>query len=199
MTGSVLHSSSVLLLNFFTKLNICTSIFASSSSRKTLPATLFSNPANIDKQKIMVNVLTEITIYAPLAKVADYAANPDNAPKWYVNIKSADWKTPQPLTVGSQVAFVAHFLGRNLAYTYEFIELVPRQKIVMRTAEGPFPMETTYTWTAVDDNTTKMTLRNSGLPTGFSKLIAPFITMMMRKANNNDLKKLKHLLENART
>ncbi|MBD3631098.1 SRPBCC family protein [Cyclobacterium sp.] len=143
-----------------------------------------------------VDVSTEVIINKAIDMVSDYASNPDYAPEWYINIKSAVWKTPKPLAVGSQVAFVAHFLGRKLAYTYEFIELIHRQKLVMRTTEGPFPMQTTYTWTAIDDKTTKMTLHNQGNPTGFSKIFAPLMAMKMEKANTQDLNNLKKILEN---
>jgi uncharacterized membrane protein len=145
----------------------------------------------------MVDVLTEITIDRPLETVAEYAANPENAPEWYENIKSADWITPKPLAVGSKIAFKAQFLGRALAYTYEIKEFVPGQKLVMQTAEGPFPMETTYTWDSVTTGKTRMTLRNSGKPSGFSKLFAPMMATMMKKANNKDLKKIKKILESS--
>lgn len=144
-----------------------------------------------------VNVQTEILLSVPVEQVAAYVANPDNAPEWYVNIKSAEWKTPKPLVIGSQIAFVAHFLGRKLSYVYEIIEHIPNERMVMRTADGPFPMETTYTWKAAANNQTLMQLRNAGSPAGFSRLFAPFMASAMRRANQKDLIRLKQLLEHA--
>jgi uncharacterized membrane protein len=142
-----------------------------------------------------VDVSSDIIIQRPPGEVANYAANPDNAPTWYANIKSVEWKTPPPVALGSQIAFVAHFLGRRMAYTYEVVELVPAERFVMRTAEGPFPMETTYTWESVPGGGTRMTLRNRGTPTGFSTLVAPLMSRAMRNANRKDLAALKKLLE----
>ena len=142
-----------------------------------------------------VDVLTETLIDRPLAEVAAYAASPDNAPEWYVNIESVEWKTPPPVAVGSRMAFVAHFLGRRLAYTYEIIDFVPDARLVMRTAEGPFPMETTYTWESAGEQSTRMTLRNRGEPSGFAKIAAPVMAAAMRRANRKDLARLKAILE----
>lgn len=142
-----------------------------------------------------VDVTTETVIARPVAQVAEYAANPDNVPRWYANITSVEWRTPPPLRVGSRIAFVAHFLGRRLAYTYEVVELTPGRRLVMRTDEGPFPMETTYAFEAVSPNETRMTLRNRGTPVGFSKLVAPFMATAVRRANQKDLRRLKERLE----
>jgi uncharacterized protein YndB with AHSA1/START domain len=141
-----------------------------------------------------VDVSTETVIRRPRRDVAAYAANPDNAPSWYVNIESVEWKTVPPAEVGSQVAFVAHFLGRRLAYIYEIVDLVPGERLVMRTAQGPFPMETSYTWDSTLEGHTRMVLRNRGTPAGFSKLI-PFTAFAMHRANKKDLAKLRKLLE----
>ena len=142
-----------------------------------------------------VDVTTQTVINRPVGEVASFVADPSNATKWYVNIKEATWKTNPPLVVGSRVAFAAEFMGKRLEYTYEFTEVVPRERVVMRTAEGPFPMETVYAWEAAGEGATRMMLRNHGSPKGFSRLMAPFMSFAMGRANRKDLLRLKEILE----
>ena len=136
-----------------------------------------------------VDVVSEIEIEASVREVSMYAADPDNAPNWF------EWVTQPPVELGSKMRFVAHFLGRRLEYTYEVVEYKAGRRLVMRTAEGPFPMETTYVWEKLPGDRTRMTLRNRGEPKGFSKLMAPLMRGAMKKANEADLRALKSLFE----
>lgn len=142
-----------------------------------------------------VDVRCELDIPRPRAEVAAYASDPDNATAWYANIKAVDWDTPRPVAVGSRITFVATFLGRRLAYTYEIRELVPGERLVMSTAQGPFPMETTYTWHNAAEGSTRMTLRNRGEPAGFAKIAAPIMARAMRRAMTKDLQRLSGILQ----
>jgi uncharacterized membrane protein len=144
---------------------------------------------------VTVDVRTEVEIDRPPAAVAAYASDPDNATEWYENIESVEWVSRPPMARGSRVTFVAHFLGRRLAYTYVVEEMLPGERFVMRTAEGPFPMETTYTWEPTDAGATRMTLRNRGRPSGFARVTAPAMAAAMRRANTADLRRLRELLE----
>ena len=142
-----------------------------------------------------VDVQTSIEIARPRSEVAAFACDPVNATRWYENIATSEWETTPPLAVGSRIAFVARFLGRRLTYTYEVRELVPGERLVMSTADGPFPMETSYTFADAGDGGTAMTLRNRGEPAGFSKVGVPLMVRAMRRANAKDLETLRALLE----
>jgi hypothetical protein len=141
-----------------------------------------------------VDVITEVVIRRPRDEVAVFASDPSNATAWYRNITSAALRTPPPLAVGSRIDFEARFLGRSLTYTYEVTELEPGRRLVQRTSDGPFAMETTYTWDDVPGGT-RMTLRNRGEPSGFASVTAPAMAAAMRRANRMDLRRLKELLE----
>jgi hypothetical protein len=143
---------------------------------------------------VPVDVLSRMEIARPRADVAAYAADPDNATSWYQNIKRVDWLTQPPLAVGSRIAFVATFLGRQIEYTYEVREHVPGDRFVMSTSEGPFPMETTYSWEDAPRGTA-MALRNRGEPAGFAKVAAPMMSRAMARANRKDLEQLKEILQ----
>jgi hypothetical protein len=142
----------------------------------------------------VVDVVVVAVIRQPVEVVAAYASDPSNAPHWYRRISHVEWRTPPPLQVGSEVAFVARFLGRELRYTYQVTDHSPTS-LVMSTVQGPFPMETSYRFEPTPDGSTLMTLRNRGVPSGFSRLAAPLLRSAMRRATNKDLVALKRILE----
>jgi hypothetical protein len=144
---------------------------------------------------VEVDVQTAIEIERERAIVAAYASDLDKSTIWYNNIKRVEWRSSKPLRVGSRIAFIARFLGRTIDYTYKVKEFVPGVRLVMAASEGPFAMETTYSWHDTPNGGTKMTLRNRGAPSGFSKVAAPMMKAAIRRANSKDLARLKQILE----
>ncbi len=142
-----------------------------------------------------IDVISEIDIAASVHEVSTYATDPDNAPNWSSRIESVEWVSQPPLRRGSKMVFVAPAMGRRLAYTYEVVEYAPGRRLVMRTEVGPFPTETTYTWEKLAGDSTRMTVRKRGEPSGMSKLAAPFVRRAMKNASDADLRALKELFE----
>jgi hypothetical protein len=65
----------------------------------------------------------------------------------------------------------------------------------MSTTDGPLAMETTYLWQDEPGGGTRMTLRNRGQAGGFAAIAAPLLERSMRRANRQDLVRLKGILE----
>ncbi|MFC5380596.1 SRPBCC family protein [Aquipuribacter nitratireducens] len=144
-----------------------------------------------------IDVASEVVVARPRPVVADFAVDPASVTRWYARIRDVRHLTPAPLEVGSRLAFVAHFLGRTLEYTYEVVEWVPHERFVMRTADGPFPMETTYTWADAAPGATRMTLRNRGRPEGLSRVATPLLARAVARSTAQDLRRLRAVLEAA--
>lgn len=140
----------------------------------------------------MIDAVAEIEIARPRAEVAAFALDQDNAPGWRKNVESVEWETGPPAAVGARFTFVATVLG-GVAYTYEVHELVAGERFVMSTTDGPFEMQTSYTWSDAPGGGTLMTLRNSGEPK--NKLSAPLMERALARASRKDLRRLKKLLE----
>jgi uncharacterized membrane protein len=151
--------------------------------------------AGRDLIDVLVDVRTETVIDRPRHEVAAFTSDPTNATEWYRNIRSVEWETSPPLAVGTRMRFRARFLGRDLVYTYDVRELVQGEKLVMGTADGPFSMETTYTFEDAPGGGTRVGLRNRGEPSGFAKALTPVMAKAMRRENTKDLERLKELLE----
>jgi uncharacterized membrane protein len=144
-----------------------------------------------------VDISSEIVIDRPRAEVAAFAADPDNAAAWYEHIKRVVWRSRKPLAVGTRVAFLAESLGRQVEFDYEVTALVPGEQLVMRTAEGRFPMETTYAWRDEPGGGTRMSLQSRGEARGLGRVGVPFLKRAMRRSSEKDLERLKHLLESS--
>ena len=141
-----------------------------------------------------VRVTSAIVIDRPRSEVAAFATDPSRAREWYSDVRDVRWNR-KPVAVGSRLAFVAAFLGREADYVYEVTEIVPDERFVMSRAEGPFPMETAYAWEDTSGGGTRMTMQNSGHPSGLALLLVPFLRSAMRRAGRKDLHRLKSILE----
>lgn len=143
----------------------------------------------------MVDVEVHTTIDRPRAVVAAYCCDPDGVTAWCANIKAVHPETTGPVAVGLRFRYTSDFLGRRLEYTYEVVDLVAGQRLVMRCDRGPFLMETSYLWQDAGDGGTWMTLRSRGEPTAFAGLAAPLVATAIRRATAKDLARLKAILE----
>ncbi|GAB3676570.1 SRPBCC family protein [Zhihengliuella somnathii] len=143
----------------------------------------------------MVDVTTSIEVARPREEVAAFAMDPANVPHWYANIRTVERLGEGPFGIGDQAAFEAVFAGRTLRYVYEVRKHEDARLLVMSTADGPFPMRTTYRFADTDIGGTLMELRNDGEPHGFYRVAAPLMAAMMRRENAKDLRRLKAYLE----
>jgi hypothetical protein len=159
------------------------------AARRVQPCTIMGTAMEID-------VASEIEIGVPREQVARFAADPGNATLWRQIFEEAEPEHVGSPQVGWRVIFVSKVLAGKVPYTYQVVEHVPGERLVMRTEDGPFPVQTTYAWEDAGDGATRMTLQTSGEPKKHTtKLAVRLMTKAWRKADAKDLAALKAVLE----
>jgi uncharacterized membrane protein len=152
-------------------------------------------PKDDRREPPKVDVVSEIEIQRPRDEIAAFVLDQDNAPAWIESVESVKWDAWRPLAERSRFTHVSGLLGGRLAYAYEVLELVPGERLVVSTEDGPFAMRTTYTWADAPGGATTMTLHSYGQPESSHRLSVPVIAKALRRANQKDLKRLKDVLE----
>src|SRR4051794_11527169 len=141
------------------------------------------------------DLTVDIAIDAPRDRVAAYAVDYTNDPEWIGAIREARLVTEPPFGVGAQVERTGSFLGKPLQYVNEVIELVPNERLVMKSVKAPFPMTVTYEFEEQDEGTSLMRIRTIGDASGMYKLAGPLLDRAVKRGVAGDLKRLKERLE----
>lgn len=145
-----------------------------------------------------MDVTVSTVLAAPRPLVVRIASDPALAPRWTGNIEATRWHGEPGLVEGARFDLVGRFLRREMVRTYRVVEVVPGERLVLRTERAPFPLETTMTWwdEELPDGRpgTGMSLRRAGRPHGMTTLGSGAATLGMKRAMRGDLERLRLVL-----
>jgi hypothetical protein len=145
----------------------------------------------------MIDVECRVEIGRARHEVAAFASNPDFLPEWRAGVVRVEWRSPRPVAEGAKLDIVAIFRGSHIRFLYEVTAFVPRERLVIRTAQGPVPHEHSLEWESNGEGSTVMRLRTRAMPAGLQALLAPALTKTFEREGKRDLESLKRLMETA--
>ena len=141
-----------------------------------------------------VDVTVEREIARERPTVAGFVMDPANDTRWIKALDSVRTLGDGPVGPGTRVERIASFLGRRIEYVNEIVELVPGERLVMRSVKAPFPMEVRYELDEAGDGT-RMRIRATGDASGFYRVAGPLLGAAVRRGIERDLDELKKVLE----
>lgn len=143
----------------------------------------------------MIDVECAVEIARERREVAAFASNPDFLPEWRGSVIRVEWLSPRPVATGAKLEIIATFRGSHIRFLYEVAAFVPRERLVMRTEQGPVPHEHILTWVSTPEGATRMSLRTRATPTGLQALLSTSITKTFERQGQRDLECIKRLME----
>ncbi|GCB42844.1 SRPBCC family protein [Streptomyces sp. NL15-2K] len=143
-----------------------------------------------------IDETAERVIRLPPDRVAAYAMDWRNDPKWTQGIRTAELTSEADgggFGVGAEVTRTAYFLGRRIDYVLRIAAHEPPQLLDMVSVAGPMPMHVTYTF-APHPQGTLARIRVRGDAGRYYRLAAPVMARKVRSSIAKDLRDLERRL-----
>lgn len=142
----------------------------------------------------MARAEVSTTIKRPVEDVFSVVSDPESSPKWSSAALEAKRTSAGPIGVGTTSRAVSKFLGRRIETELEMTEFEPNRRFVSRSKSGPFPMEATVTFEAINEGT-RVNAIIEAEPGGFFKVAEPLIVSIAKRQFQSDFDNLKDLME----
>jgi uncharacterized membrane protein len=144
----------------------------------------------------MIHVEVRVDISRPAGEVFAYLEDAENNTRWLKGMRSASWKSPGPIAVGSTYEQRSHFLGRDIQTSFAVTRLEPGRLITIESREGSsFPITVTRQVEPDGDGRSHVIEIVDGDASGFYSLATPLLRRMVKRSIQRDYGTLKRLLE----
>jgi uncharacterized protein YndB with AHSA1/START domain len=146
-----------------------------------------------------MRIESEITVERPRSEVFDYIAHGECLPEYVTDFKWVKQDSDGEPALGTTYSYEMQ-RGQTKG-TFEWTEFVPDARLAWHgppAKAGPGSMEPAGHWELAESGgATRVKLVMSPKPGGLFKLMAPLMSMNMRKGNASALERLKQRLESA--
>jgi hypothetical protein len=131
----------------------------------------------------------------PASDVFEFVSDFENNPRWQRGMQSARWTSSPPCRVGSTYDQVARFLGREIVSSFVVVEHEPGRRVKITSTASPFPITETRVVVPTGEGRCRLSALVEGDASGFFRVAAPLLRLMVRRSVRRDYARVSDLLE----
>lgn len=146
----------------------------------------------------MIKIEVSTRMLAPVEQVFSYTSNFENDPTWISTVSKVEKTSDGPIGIGSTFKNYVNFLGKTFHSEHEIVEYEPNKRVVIVSSAGPVPFKAHYLFQPLEAGI-RFSIHIESEPAGFFKLAAPLVGRQLKTTFEQNLRRLKQLLEDSST
>jgi uncharacterized membrane protein len=142
----------------------------------------------------MITFELGILIDRPVEDVFAFISNPMNLPKWQSMVAKVEPAASGPIGAGSKFKIQSELMGRKIDGVMEITDFVLPEKFGFKNVAGPVEIKALASFKPVGTGT-RLNFNGQGEPGGFFKLAEGMLARQVKSQMEDNLKRLKSVLE----